>query len=91
MYGQYACGGSNPPFPTNLIKVKMAITEKQKNGGLGASTTLFLIFAILKLTDNITWSWWWVTSPLWIPIALGIAFIAIIAGAIFLGKLLAEK
>lgn len=69
----------------------MEITEKQKSNGLGASTTLFLIFTILKLTDNITWSWWWVTSPLWIPIALGITFIAIMTGAIFLGKLLAEK
>jgi len=69
----------------------MGITESQKNSGLGISTTLFLIFTILKLTNNITWSWWWVTSPLWIPLALGIAFIAIIAGAIFLGKLLAKK
>lgn len=69
----------------------MAITENQKNGGIGISTTVFLILTILKLTDNITWSWWWVTSPLWFPIALGISFIAIMTGAIFLGKLLAEK
>ncbi len=91
VYGQYACGGSNPPFSTNLIKRKMAITENQKSGGIGISTTLFLIFTILKLTNNITWSWWLVTSPLWFPIALGITFIAIMSGAIFLGKLLAEK
>lgn len=69
----------------------MGITENQKNSVLGILTTLFLIFTILKLTNNITWSWLWVASPLWIPLALGIAFIAIIAGAIFLGKLLAEK
>ena len=84
VYGQYACGGSNPPFSTNLIKVKMAITEKQKNGGLGASTTLFLIFAILKLTDNVTWSWWWVTSPLWLPIVfvIGLAIILLLITSI---------
>lgn len=29
-------------------------------------TTLFLIFLVLKLVGTITWSWWWVTSPLWI-------------------------
>ncbi len=34
--------------------------------------TLFLIFLVLKLTDLIDWSWWWVTSPLWIPIALAV-------------------
>jgi hypothetical protein len=31
---------------------------------------LFLIFLVLKLTNVITWSWWWVTSPLWIAIIL---------------------
>jgi hypothetical protein len=34
------------------------------------STLLFIVFLILKLTGNIDWSWWWVTSPLWIPLAL---------------------
>jgi uncharacterized membrane protein len=29
-----------------------------------------VIFLILKLTGNITWSWWWITSPLWIPVVL---------------------
>lgn len=38
---------------------------------------LFCIFLVLKLTGVITWSWWWVTSPLWLPFAfiVGIAFI----------------
>lgn len=49
------------------------------SSGIGLTTVLFLIFLILKLTGNIDWSWWWVTSPLWIPLALvlsimGIAF-----------------
>lgn len=26
---------------------------------------LFLVFLVLKLTDQIAWSWWWVTAPLW--------------------------
>lgn len=28
------------------------------------------IFIILKLDNVISWSWWWVTAPLWIPFAL---------------------
>lgn len=28
--------------------------------------TLFIVFLVLKLTHTITWSWWWITSPLWI-------------------------
>ncbi len=33
-------------------------------------TILFIVFLVLKLTGNIDWSWWWVTSPLWIPLVL---------------------
>jgi hypothetical protein len=35
---------------------------------LSASGLLFIVFLLLKLTGLINWSWWWVTSPLWIPI-----------------------
>jgi hypothetical protein len=43
------------------------------NTSNGIGTVLFLVFLVLKLTGNIDWSWWWVTSPLWIPLALIIA------------------
>lgn len=36
------------------------------DGGIGLPTALFLIFLVLKLVGVIDWSWWWVTSPLWI-------------------------
>jgi hypothetical protein len=53
--------------------------KSTSSSGISLTTVLFLIFLILKLTGNIDWSWWWVTSPLWIPLALvlsimGIAF-----------------
>lgn len=38
-----------------------------RGGGLGLSGALFLVFLVLKLIGEISWSWWWVTSPLWIP------------------------
>jgi len=31
---------------------------------------LFLIFLTLKLTNYISWSWWWVAVPLWGPVVL---------------------
>lgn len=31
---------------------------------------LGLIFITLKLTGHITWSWLWVLSPFWIPVAI---------------------
>ena len=27
------------------------------------SETLILIFIVLKVTNNVGWSWWWVFSP----------------------------
>lgn len=56
------------------------MTENNKystRGGFGLSTLLFLIFLVLKLTNYITWSWLWITSPLWIPwaIVLGVFII----------------
>jgi len=41
-------------------------------GGLNLPSVLFVIFLVLKLTNTIDWSWWWVTSPLWIPLALAV-------------------
>lgn len=54
-----------------------------KEGGIGLDIILFIVFLILKLTGDIDWSWWWVTSPLWIPIAIVIVFI--ILGTIITG------
>lgn len=53
--------------------------------GLGLGDAVFIVFLVLKLLGKITWSWWWVTAPLWGPIALfvGISIIALaIAGLI---------
>lgn len=60
--------------------------EKDNKGsnGIGFSTILFLIFLTLKLGGwgvVATWSWWWVFSPIWIPIAI-IFIAAFIVGLI---------
>lgn len=49
------------------------------SGGAGILTILFVVFLVLKLTGNITWSWWWVTAPLWGGFALIFAIIGIVA------------
>jgi len=38
---------------------------------------LLILFVGLKLLGYISWSWWWVTSPIWIPLALAIALIMV--------------
>jgi hypothetical protein len=57
--------------------------EKSLNYGCGSvfTTTLFLIFLTLKLAEVgvvATWSWWWVFSPLWIPIAITAGLICLV-------------
>ena len=41
------------------------------------SDVLLAIFIVLKLTGNITWSWVWVLSPLWVSL---IVYILLIGG-----------
>lgn len=48
---------------------------------------VFIVFLVLKLAtiDPVAaWSWWWVTSPLWIPLALAVTAITvfIVGGAL---------
>lgn len=52
----------------------MANTSSSAGGGVGFLGLLFLIFLTLKLTSVITWSWWWVTAPLWGPFAIAGGF-----------------
>ncbi len=44
--------------------------EKTTSGGIGFGSALLLTFIILKLVGVIEWSWWWVLSPIWIPVVL---------------------
>lgn len=50
---------------------------------VGPMFLLFLLFLGLKLTNYISWSWLWITVPLWGPLVLFIC-ISIIIMIIFL-------
>ena len=39
-------------------------------GGIGFMGVLQVAFVVLKLCGVIDWSWFWVLSPTWIPIAI---------------------
>lgn len=53
--------------------------QYQSSGGISFFGALFLIFLILKLTGHITWSWWYVTMPLWGNLALVVSIMALFA------------
>lgn len=61
------------------------MSKSNQSSGIDLGGVLLIVFIVLKLCDVIDWSWWWVLSPLWICIAIGLLFwaIAIIATKFF--------
>lgn len=52
--------------------------SNNSSGGVSLGTVLAIVFIVLKLCGVITWSWWWVLSPIWISLGF------VIIGLIFL-------
>ena len=46
------------------------MSKSSGSSGVDLGTILFIVFLVLKLTNFIDWSWWWVTAPLWIPFSI---------------------
>lgn len=62
----------------------MAASSSSSNGGIGFVGALTIVFIVLKLTDYIDWSWWWILSPIWI--SLIIVVVILIGCGIFLAR-----
>jgi len=60
--------------------------NSSSSSGIGFPGLLTVLFIGLKLTGHITWSWWWVLSPLWITALLAIAFVSFALIILFLQK-----
>lgn len=41
-------------------------SSSSSQGGIGFIGLLTIVFITLKLIGKISWSWWWVLSPIWI-------------------------
>ena len=54
-------------------------SKRTTSSGIGFVGLLTIVFITLKLLKVITWSWWWVLSPIWIDIILTIVIVAIVA------------
>jgi hypothetical protein len=75
----------------------MSKSNNNGSSGLSLPVLVFLLFLGLKLAEVgvvATWSWWWVTSPLWIPVAFvigtGVLAIIIIIIALIFGMSLTD-
>lgn len=52
-------------------------SSSSSSGGIGFFGLLTIVFIVLKLTGSISWSWFWVLSPLWGIIAFIVAIVVI--------------
>jgi hypothetical protein len=57
------------------------MSNESKGGGVGICTVVGIVFIILKCCGVLNWSWVWILSPFWIPVAL-VIFLLIILGII---------
>lgn len=48
-------------------------------GGIGFMGMLAIVFIALKLMKVITWSWWWVLAPLWVPVLMFMCMVVILS------------
>jgi membrane protein YdbS with pleckstrin-like domain len=65
----------------NAIKQSRSNTmssSSSRSSGISFTGALTVLFIGLKLTNVITWSWWWVLSPIWISFSLAVVVIAIV-------------
>lgn len=53
----------------------MSSENSNAGGGISFLGVLAIVFIVLKLTGHITWSWWWVTAPLWGGVVLVVALL----------------
>lgn len=64
---------------------KPSKADYQTAGGMSLPVVVFIVFLILKLTNVISWSWLWVTSPLWISAGVTIVLLIIMALVVVIG------
>ena len=64
----------------------MSTTSSSSSGGIGFFGLLAIVFITLKLTGVIAWSWWWVLSPLWIPLALVLSVVLLMFVGVLIFK-----
>lgn len=51
--------------------------KSTQSSGIGFCGLLTIVFIVLKLCGVIKWSWLWVLSPIWIPLALVVVILLI--------------
>lgn len=49
-------------------KVEEAVPKLANTNNCTIWSIVLIIFVTLKLTDQLSWSWFWILFPIWIPV-----------------------
>ncbi len=67
---QSKCSSCCSPALGRKVNMNKYIFSSRSSEGMGLVGVLTIVFIVLKLLGYISWSWWWVLSPLWIAAIL---------------------
>lgn len=56
----------------------MSDKSSSSSSGIGFTGLLTIVFIVLKLIGKISWSWWWVLVPTWVPLAILLAILGVV-------------
>lgn len=54
------------------------MANNNSSSGISAIGLLGVAFIVLRLTNIITWNWWWVTVPFWGGLALALFILLVV-------------
>jgi hypothetical protein len=60
------------------VNMNKYIFSSRSSDGMGFVGVLAIVFVTLKLLGYISWSWWWVLSPLWIAAILFVVVLLLV-------------
>lgn len=60
------------------------MNDNKQSGGISFCGLLTIAFIVLKLTGFISWNWWWVLAPTWIPLAIVLVCLLVLGIATYI-------
>lgn len=65
--------------------------SSSQSSGIGFLGALTILFIGLRLGGAIGWSWWWVLSPMWLPMVIAVVVGSVVWLDLQVGSVLDER
>ncbi|WP_327139307.1 hypothetical protein [Nocardia sp. NBC_01327] len=64
------------------MATKNEVSDTASAGGIGFTGALFIALLVLKVTHTVSWSWWWITAPVWGSVLVAVLLILTVTVAL---------